>query len=218
MGPGSHRFAFLAVASMPAFGCAAQVSAHAQATTSGPEEDRRWETPAPAESAAPVVTPAAQPSAPAPPPPDIGELPTAGTSFASLGVVHDLSLRPDAVQGPSCACLAVAWGDPQDPRFAWEAGVPNVDQGVVAIAISGKVPCHWSGGKGKPVPSIAGVGREGDDIVITVEAATGGRPVVRGVLAVQPSSASHLVVRARGNLPFGKPAAGGPGPCRVAMK
>jgi hypothetical protein len=140
---------------------------------------------------------------------------------AWIGVSHDLSLADAKARTPVCQCLAAAAGSPSDPAFAWRSGMPAVDEDTIAVAISGDgVPCSATVGKGKaahaPLPSIAGMERVGDDLVVDVEEAVDGRPTVRGLLAKRPGPTGSVIVRAR-SLPFGRPEGGGKGTCRIPV-
>jgi hypothetical protein len=194
------------------FACSAQMNAQVQTSASG-TDDRRWEVPESAGKAAPAT-----PSSAAVVLPGAGAL--SGTGVRPLGVAHDLSIKPEAVKGASCTCLSVTWGPPGDARFAWQAGPPDVGSDVIAVAISGDLECGWAAPKNARLakPSIAGVGREGDDIVLTVEGAEGGRPVVRGALLVRPAPSSAIVVRGRGKVPYGTPVGASRGVCRIPMR
>jgi hypothetical protein len=193
--------------------CKSHVQADARVAAATDDQDRRWEIPEPA-------APAEMPPSPAPsngtvaalPPP---QAPSPGPSF--VGVTHDLSLAPAAPREAACRCLAVAYGPLSDPRFAWAVDRPADSAGSLALAISAEgVVCDVTGFD--PVrASIAGVERQGSDVVVTVESVDQGRPVMRGALIVPPAPGGALVVRSLRAAPYGAPAAGGPGPCRLTI-
>jgi hypothetical protein len=191
-------------------GCTAHAKASAEVNTSVEANDRKYEVPE-QESPAPMGT--RPPPAPAP---LAGAPPLVDRTFF-LGVSHDLSLAP----GPrpaACRCLAVGYGSPTDPKFAWQEGPPKVEPGTMAVAIAADgVPCS-SPGYSPLRASISAVERSGDDIVLVVENVRNGAPTVHGALVASPSGKSTLVVRARRGAPYGAPASGGPGPCRLALQ
>jgi hypothetical protein len=201
------RVFFAAVVSVCA-GCHAQASAKMTTETPSDEDDRKYETPEPP-SPAPTVFARPLPT-PAPAPP------ADRTIF--LGVVHDLSLAPGATRVPACKCLAVGYGAPTDPKFSWQEGPPPIEPGTMAVAIAAEgVECA-ARGHAPGRASISGIERAGDDIVLVVENVKEGRPVMRGALIAAPGGKGSLVVRARRGAPYGTPANGGPGPCRVATQ
>jgi hypothetical protein len=217
---GSVAARLLVVAASVGLGaCSAQMNAQMQTSASAPDTDeRRWEVP---ESAGQATS--APPSSSASPAAavvrsDTGALPNG--ELRPLGVAHDLSLSQGAIKGASCTCLAVAFGPPSDPRFVWQAGPPHTSSDVIAVAISGDLDCGWATAKNVRLakPSIAGIQREGDDVVVTVEGADGGRPVVRGALLVRPAPTSALVVRGKGRVPYGTRADASGGVCRIPMQ
>ncbi|HMI87354.1 MAG TPA: hypothetical protein VK550_24870 [Polyangiaceae bacterium] len=197
--------------------CHAQVKAGARVNASEAqvEDDRKWEI---AEPASPPddVRPAAAPqpasrvaSAMAP-----AQAP-ASSGLHFVGVVHDLSLSSSAPRAAACRCLAVVYGPPSDAKFSWQVGPPAADHDTIAIAIatdgvacpSGAPPLH---------ASIAGIEREGTDIVVVVENVSEGRPIMRGALAAWPGPNGAIVVRTRRDSAY--PAASGSQPCRIALK
>jgi hypothetical protein len=189
-------------------GCHAHAQASAQMTANPTDDDRKYEIPEPA---SPAPTGNARPMAVTAPP-----APVDRTIF--LGVVHDLSLAPGAARAPSCKCLAVGYGAPSDPKFTWQAGPPQVEAGTMAVAIAAEgIACN-APGFAPARASISGVERVGDDIVLVVENVKEGRPVMRGALVAAPAGKGSLVVRARRGAPYGAPANGGPGPCRVSAE
>jgi hypothetical protein len=191
-------------------GCAGQVKAEARAggtvTTS---DDRRWEAPEKGEPA---------PPAPAASPPALAAAPPASTGGHFIGVSHDLSLAEGAGTTAVCTCLGVAYGAPSDPKFAWHGGAPTASPDTMAVAIRGDVSCPaHAGGHDRGPPSISGLARQGDDVVVFVEAARGGRPVVSGAIVERPGPKGGIVIKTRGRLPFGGPLGGGRGTCRIAV-
>lgn len=135
-----------------------------------------------------------------------------------LGVVHDLTLASGAPRTATCNCLAVAFGSPNDPKFVWQADAPAFDGETMAVAIAADGVACASPGAAPLRASISAVEREGYDIVVVVENAREGQPVMRGALATSPGPNGALVIRGRNGAPYGAPASGGAGPCRIALK
>lgn len=109
-----------------------------------------------------------------------------GIEAAMLGARHDVRLKPSSL-APSCSCLAVAVGASSDPRLQWEAEIPKIDaanQIVVAIESEG-VACE--GGTAGGVASYWGYERDGDDVIVQVEAAQLGRPIPHGAIVPRPA-------------------------------
>lgn len=200
-------------------GCKASVKADVHVATTADVEDHKWETQKETWEAPKGVKPSKKD--------DPAALEVAKANDPFVGVTHDLSIAPTAPRPETCKCLTVAYGSPNDPVFEWKTGAaPSVADDVFAVAIAGdNVACEWKVkvGRGKerelpvPVPSIAGVERVGDDVVVSVEAARDDRPVARGALAKRPGPTGAIIVRGRGKVPFGSPASGAKGKCRVAV-
>jgi hypothetical protein len=186
-------------------GCHAHAQAGAQINTGTDDDERKYEVAPPAPSAPANVAPAPEPSAPAD-----------RTYF--LGVVSDLSLTQASTRAPACRCLAVGYGLPADPKFAWKQGPPRVETGTMAVAIAADGVACSAPGYAPLRASISAVERAGDDIVVVVENVREGRPTMHGALVVAPGGKGGLVVRARRGAPYGAPAGGGQGPCRVSLE
>lgn len=173
----------------------------------GEDEDTAYEsspTPAPAQPSA--DTPVQAKLAPAEP-----------TRPNFIGVTPDLTLSPAESRTVACQCLALAHGQPSSPAFQWQGGPPEATDHSMAVAISGEgVPCNWEGEV--PVPSIAGVERSGNDVVITIEPAREGRPIMRGAMILRPGPKGALVIKGKGNVPWGRPADGSAGTCRIPVE
>jgi len=196
--------------------CRASVNATAKVNGSEAQvdEDHKWEVPeapTPAEEAPPTTAPKPAPRVAS----AVAATPTPSSGVAFLGVAHDLSLASAAPRAPTCRCLAVAYGPPNDAKFAWQAGAPAGDGDTIAIAITTDgVAC--AGGLPAARASIAAVEREGTDIVLVVENVGVGRPIMRGALAPWPGPNGAIVVRKRHDTAY--PAADGAGSCRITIK
>jgi hypothetical protein len=203
-------------------GCRAQV--RAKAGVSGSEaqteaDDRRWEAAEAPMSTAPEGTAEPRPAEPRKEAKVAAAVTapaaTASSQLSFLGVARDLSLSANAPRTEACRCLAVAYGTVSDPKWSWQAGAPHVDNHTIAIAISTDgVPCSAAA----PVrrASIAGIERDGTDIIVTVENVGEGRPIMHGALAPSPGPNAAIVVRTRHG--EGYPAVSHAGACRVVIK
>ena len=188
-------------------GCRAEVRTQADFSVSGRGE---VEEPASAPESAEAFAepPAEEPPimAKQAPPPDRAPF---------IGVTPDLTLAPASSREATCNCLALAHGQPGSSAFQWQGGPPAPTDDSMAVAISGDgVECTWSEGE-VPVPSIAGVERSDNDVVLTIEAAREGRPIMRGAMILRPGPNGALIVKGKGKVPFGQRADGAPGACRI---
>jgi hypothetical protein len=118
-----------------------------------------------------------------------------GSEQALLGARQDLRLAPN-VTTPTCKCLAVALGAPNNAAFAWMGAVPTIDaesQLVIALSSEG-VACD-----GAPKDSLGasywGYQRQGDDVIVVVESAKFGRPAVGGAVIPRPFGNGQVYVR-----------------------
>lgn len=143
---------------------------------------------------------------------------------ALLGARHDVGLAPASAGKASCACLAAAVGDPASPAFQWQAKPPRTDpmtQLVVALSSKG-VACDTDT-KGSLGASYWGYRQQGDDIVVYVEHASAGRPLVAGAIVPKPIGKGQVRIEpASKKVPYGRPPAnekvcalGNPGPVRT---
>ena len=213
---GTRPLLAIGLIAMGSSACRASVKGSAQvnAAEAQVDEDRKWEVPEPT-SAAPESPPAAAPQAAPRVASAVTPAPTAPSGVHFIGVARDLSLSSGAPRAAVCRCLAVAYGAPNDAKFAWEAGPPPADNDTLAIAITtDSVACP--GGLPPARLSISAVEREGTDIVLVVENLREGRPIMRGALAAWSGPNGAIVVRTRGGPPY--PSASGPEPCRIALK
>lgn len=142
------------------------------------------------------------------------------TRASFIGVTPDLTLAPSSSRTPACMCLALEHGAPGKSAFQWQGGTPEATTETMAVAISGEgVPCAWNAeGAVPPIPSIAAVERSGQDVVLTIEPAREGRPIMRGAVILRPGAKGELIVKGRGRVPFGRPADGSAGTCRIPVK
>jgi len=132
-----------------------------------------------------------------------------------LGARHDLKLRPGKGSA-SCECLSVALGGTHSGGMAWSAVPPEIDdssQLSIALSSDGQA-C-----KGEPKKSLGasywGYRLHGNDVVVLVEAAHGGRPMTSGAIIPKPVGPGQVYVApAFKKLPYGRPLQG-KGLCKI---
>ena len=109
-----------------------------------------------------------------------------------LGARHDLKLKPGKGTA-SCECLSVALGGARSGGMAWSAVPPAIDEGTqLSIALSSEGQTC----KGEPKQSLGasywGYRISGNDVIVLVEAARGGRPLTSGAIIPKPVAASAV--------------------------
>jgi hypothetical protein len=135
---------------------------------------------------------------------------------ALMGARHELRLSPQ-LKTPTCKCVAVALGQPDDAAFEWQTVAPKIDptaQLVIAMSSEG-IACD-----GEPKDSLGasywGYEQRGDDVVVVVEAAKFGRPITAGAIIPKPFGQGHVYLRPASNaVPYGRPLEPGQAMCRV---
>jgi hypothetical protein len=138
-----------------------------------------------------------------------------GSSRVLLGARHDLKLRPGQATA-HCECLAVALGGARNGGMVWGAVPPEIDEGSqlsIALSSDGET-C-----KGEPKNSLGasywGYRLKGNDVVVLVEAARGGRPLTAGAVIPKPVGPGQVYVApASKKLPYGRPLEG-KGLCKI---
>ncbi len=134
----------------------------------------------------------------------------AASDLALAGARPDLGLGNERA-ATACHCLAVAAGQPNDPIFVWQAGPPTTDPGtqtVIALSSAGS-SC------GGPGASYWGHRLQGDNVVVVVENARPGRPLIQGAIVPRPRGAGRIeVVPLTKQVPYAR-AVEGSGPCVV---
>lgn len=145
----------------------------------------------------------------------------AGTSASTassrvlLGARHDLKLRPGKATA-NCECLSVALGGARSSGMVWGAVPPVLDDGMqltIALSSDGQT-C-----KGEPKKSLGasywGYRLKGNDVIVLVEAARGGRPLTAGAVIPKPVGPGQVYVApATKKLPYGRPLEG-KGLCKI---
>lgn len=141
-----------------------------------------------------------------------GELPA---SRVLLGARHDLKLSAGKATA-SCQCLSVALGGSESPGMTWSSAPPKLDDDTqLSIALSSEgVDC-----KGEPKGSLGasywGYRISGNDVIVLVEAARGGRPLTNGAIIPRPVGTGRVLVSpASKKLPYGRPLEGA-GACKI---
>ena len=127
-------------------------------------------------------------------------------AYALNGARQDLRLADEHAKA-TCECLAVAVGQPGDKAFSWQTVVPNVDSSKqLAVALSSDGIACAGEKEGSLGATYQGYDRAGDDIVILVERARSGRPVVTGAIIPKPRGSGRVWVRPVGRRnPYGRP-------------
>lgn len=132
-----------------------------------------------------------------------------------LGARHDLKLRPGKGSA-SCECLAVALGGSRNGGMAWTAVPPDLDETTqLTIALSSDgLTC-----KDEPKKSLGasywGYRLSGNDVIVFVEAAHGGRPLTTGAVIPKPVGDGQVYVAPTSRkLPYGR-ALEGKGRCKI---
>lgn len=152
--------------------------------------------------------------------------PTSGTTVSSpatpseasrvlLGARHDLKLRPG--QGSaSCECLSVALAGAHNAAMVWSAAAPDIDENTqLSIALSSEGQACKDEPKKSLGASYWGYRLSGNDVVVLVEAAHGGRPQTTGAIIPKPVGPGQVYVApAHKRLPYGR-ALQGKGLCKI---
>jgi hypothetical protein len=141
---------------------------------------------------------------------------------ALLGARHDLRLRPGKGNA-SCECLSVALGGSRNGAMLWSAVPPDLDETTqLSLALSSEGQTCQGEPKGALGASYWGYRLSGNDVVVLVEAARGGRPLTSGAIIPKPVGAGQVYVAPTSKkLPYGRAlegkglcAVGNPGPVR----
>src|SRR5262249_36382741 len=100
-----------------------------------------------------------------------------------------------------CSCLSVEIGRPDDKRFFWAGGAPDVPADSVVIAVGARgISCPGGDGDDRRRrPSISAVDQEGDDLIVDTEALPPGRPLASGAIIPAPRGKGSIYVRPHKN-------------------
>ena len=133
------------------------------------------------------------------------EMAPASGEAALFGARHDLQLAPDR-KNPTCSCVAIALGPPNDPGMKWQGPVPSIDPGtqlVIALSSEG-VTCADPPKEGLGA-SYWGYKESGDDVIVVVEVARLGRPVTTGAIIPKPAGSGQVLLQpASKAVPYGR--------------
>jgi hypothetical protein len=129
----------------------------------------------------------------------------AAADVALFGARHDLQLSSDR-KNPTCNCVAIALGQPNDPGMKWEGPAPSTDPGtqlVIALSSEG-VTCAEPPKEGLGA-SYWGYKESGDDVIVVLEVARLGRPVTTGAIIPKPAGNGQVHVQpASRSVPYGR--------------
>jgi hypothetical protein len=136
-------------------------------------------------------------------------------SSVLLGARHDLKLRSGQATA-NCQCLAVAVGGSHGSAMLWSSTTPDIDErSQMTIALSSDGQACKDEPKNSLGASYWGYRISGNDVVVLVEAARGGRPLTSGAIIPKPVGAGQVYVApASKKLPYGRPLSGG-GMCKI---
>jgi hypothetical protein len=127
------------------------------------------------------------------------------TEVALFGARHDLQLAPDR-KNPTCNCVAIALGSPNDAGMKWEGTPPSIDAGtqlVIALSSEG-VTCAEPPKDGLGA-SYWGYKESGDDVIVVLEVARLGRPITTGAIIPKPAGNGQVHVQpASKSVPYGR--------------
>jgi hypothetical protein len=128
---------------------------------------------------------------------------TKASPYALLGARQDLNYA--ATPTETCKCLAVAVGQPNDPRFSWEAAVPVVDSNTQLVVAMTSQTIHCAKAKKSSLgASYQGYVTDGTSVMLLVEEAHDGRPVTSGGIVPRPAQGGALYIRpANEKIPYG---------------
>mgnify|MGYP001554558684 CR=1 FL=1 len=138
-----------------------------------------------------------------------------GPSSVLLGARHDLKLRAGQSTA-ACQCLAVALGGAHGAPMLWTGAAPDIDETrQLSIALSSEGQTCKDEPKGSLGASYWGYRISGNDVIVLVEAARGGRPLTSGAVIPKPVGPGQVYVApASKKLPYGR-AADGNGMCKI---
>jgi hypothetical protein len=192
-------------------GCQASLSADAQVNANGQGASAEGDADLSA-SGKGEMTRSALASAPSSAETTASDLPA---SRVLLGARHDLKLKSG--QGTaSCECLSVALGGARSGGMAWSAVPPAIDEGTqLSIALSSEGQTC----KGEPKQSLGasywGYRISGNNVIVLVEAARGGRPLTSGAIIPKPVDSGQVFVAPTSKkLPYGR-SLEGKGLCKI---
>lgn len=140
---------------------------------------------------------------------------SAGSTRVLLGARHDLKLRPEQANA-TCECLALALGGSRHGGMLWTAVPPELDESTqLSLALSSEGQACKDEPKKSMGASYWGYRISGNDVIVLVEAARGGRPLTNGAIIPKPVGAGAVYVAPASNaLPYGR-ALEGKGLCKL---
>jgi hypothetical protein len=137
------------------------------------------------------------------------------SSRVLLGARHDLKLHTQKATA-TCRCLAVALGGARSSGMVWSAAPPEIDDATqLTVAISSEGQECEGEPKGSLGASYWGYRISGNDVVVLVESARGGRPLTNGAVIPRPVGTGQVFVAPTSRkLPYGR-SLDGKGLCKI---
>jgi hypothetical protein len=120
-------------------------------------------------------------------------------------------MAKDAPHEANCSCLSIVVAQaPTDTRLMWIDAPPKLESDVAIVAMSNKgIACPGLSADANDRPSIAGVEKDGADVVIVVEHLPPGRPVASGAVIPKPGPGGSVYVKPKGpKVLYGRPLPG----------
>ena len=131
--------------------------------------------------------------------------------LALNGARADLSFVGSAAK--RCSCLSVSLGAPAQKDFSWDTEVPRIDQkNQTVIAFSTDIKGCASSAKA----SYQGYQDQDGDILVLVEAAVEGRPLMQGAIIPTPATGKAVYIVPSGSKTPGRSLDGKAERCRVS--
>lgn len=116
---------------------------------------------------------------------------------AMLGARQGMHPKDPPSLKANCKCLKVAVGNPSDPVFTWDgpASQTNPDTQLALGLTSEGLNCPEAA-QDSLGASYHGYQVSGSDVVVEVETARLGRPIIRGAIIPRPQGGGRVLVRA----------------------
>lgn len=149
----------------------------------------------------------------------LGEGPPPLVEYSLLGARADLALAPDAADKSTCSCLAAVAGPASSGAFLWEKAYPKTNPSIqVVMAFTSQTEDCPAAPAGALGASYWGYELSGDDVVVVVENAVPGPPIITGAILPKPLEGGRVLVRPKdASVPYGRPLDSGKA-CVIAVQ